>query len=310
MRRRAGGCRSQAPREVTRMSFVYRKKMTIGDWINYTLLVLFSGLCLFPFLYVASVSFTDPDAYKPFGFYLIPEKWSLAAYKYVLSTNSFLNALRNTVFITAVGTVLNIIVSFTISYALTKKTLPGRNAVMGLVIFTLVFNAGIIPNYLLVKNLGLINSHWALILSTLTNAWSILVIKSFLETLPPELEEAAKIDGSNDLGVFFRIVVPLSMPSIAAFTLFFAVAHWNTYFNALVYLTDSKKWTLQLLVKSLVIDSDSNGVGAAGASDEAVVPQEMIRMATIVLSMLPILVVYPFLQKYFVKGVMLGSVKG
>ena len=135
-------------------------------------------------------------------------------------------------------------------------------------------------------------------------------MRSFLMSLPQELEEAGKIDGCNDLGVFFRIVIPLSMPAIAAFTLFFAVYHWNTYFNALIYLSDSSKWTLQLLVKSLVIDSDSIGVGSETAGDDMIVPQETIRMATIVLSMAPILVVYPFLQKHFAKGVMLGSVKG
>lgn len=293
------------------MSFVHKKGMTAGDIINYSAIVLISVISLFPFLYVFSVSFTDPDAYVPLKYYLFPEKWSLAAYQYILSTNSFMNALKSTVYVTLVGTVLNVICSFTMAYGLTKKTMPGRGWILGIVIFTLVFNAGIVPNYLLIRELGLINSHWALILSALTNAWSIIVIKSFMDSLPAELEDAAKIDGANDLGVFFRIIIPLSMPAIAAFTLFFAVAHWNTYFNALVYLSDSTKWTLQVLVKTLVIDSDSNGVGAAGSvGDENVVPQETIRMASIVLSMLPILIVYPFLQKYFAKGVMLGSIKG
>ncbi|WP_010269052.1 carbohydrate ABC transporter permease [Paenibacillus senegalensis] len=293
------------------MSFVHKKGMTIGDVFNYSAIVLISVISLFPFLYVFSVSFTDPDAYVPLKYYLFPEKWSLAAYEYILSTNSFMNALKSTVYVTVVGTILNVICSFTMAYGLTKKTMPGRGWILGIVIFTLVFNAGIVPNYLLIRELGLINSYWALILSALTNAWSIIVIKSFMDSLPGELEDAAKIDGANDLGVFFRIIIPLSMPAIAAFTLFFAVAHWNTYFNALIYLSDSTKWTLQVLVKTLVIDSDSNGVGAAGSvGDESVVPQETIRMASIVLSMLPILVVYPFLQKYFAKGVMLGSIKG
>jgi putative aldouronate transport system permease protein len=195
------------------------------------------------------------------------------------------------------------------AYALTKKAMPGRNAMMGFIIFTLVFNAGIVPSYLLVKQLGLLNSYWALIWPALTSAWSLIIIKSFLESMPSELEDAAKIDGCSDIGVFLRIVIPLSMPAIATFTLFFAVSHWNTYFNAVIYLSDSKKWTLQVLVKSLVIDSDNAGM--AGASgDEKSIPQETIRMASIVLAMLPILVVYPFLQKHFAKGVMLGSVKG
>lgn len=291
------------------MSFVSRKKMTAFDWINYTLLALISLVCVFPFLYVFSVSFTDPDVYVPLRFYLFPEKWSLAAYSYILSTDSFVNALKSTVFITAVGTVLNLIVTFSLAYVLTKKDVPGRGPMMGFVIFTLVFSAGIVPNYLLVQNLGLLNSYWALIWPVLTNAWSLIIIKSFLESLPSELEDAARIDGCSDIGVFLRVVLPLSMPAVAAFTLFFAVSHWNTYFNALIYLSDAKKWTLQVLVKTLVIDSDNAGMAGAGG-DERSVPQETIRMASIMLAMAPILLVYPFLQKHFAKGVMLGSVKG
>jgi putative aldouronate transport system permease protein len=293
------------------MSFVASKRPTPFDYVNYALLGLISAVSVFPFIYVFAVSFTDPKAYVPLEFYLFPKKWSLAAYRYILSTNSFLNALQSTVFVTIVGTALSVIVSFTFAYALTKKTLPGRKALLGGVVFTLVFNAGILPNYLLIKELGLLNSLWSLIWSGLASAWSLIVIKSFLESLPPELEDAGRIDGCSDIGVFWRIVIPLSMPAVAAFTLFFAVAYWNTYFNALIYLSDASKWTLQVLVKSLVIDSDSNGVGVEGAaSDDAVLPQETIRMASIVLAMAPILLVYPFLQKHFAKGVMLGSVKG
>jgi putative aldouronate transport system permease protein len=293
------------------MSIVAQKKLTLFDYVNYSLLALISIVCLFPFIYVFSVSFTDPKVYIPLKFYLFPDKWSLSAYRYILSTNSFIHALKSTVFITVIGTFLNLIVSFSFAYVLTKKTLPGRKILLGAVIFTLVFNAGILPSYLLIKQLGLLNSYWSLIWPTLTSAWSLLVIKSFLESHPPELEESARIDGCTEIGVFLRIIIPLSMPAIAAFMLFFAVSHWNTYFNALIYISDSKKWTLQVLIKSLVIDSDSTGVGQAGAGgDDRIVPQETIRMAAIMLAMAPILLVYPFLQKHFAKGVMLGSVKG
>ncbi|MZQ85431.1 ABC transporter permease subunit [Paenibacillus sp. 5J-6] len=291
------------------MSYVTTKKLTVFDYINYSLLAIISIACVFPFIYVFSVSFTDPDVYVPLQFYFFPEKWSLSAYKYILSTNSFINALKSTVFVTGIGTVLSILISFTFAYVMTKKHVPGRKLMLGGVIFTLVFNAGILPNYLLMKDMNLLNSHWSLILSGLTNAWSLIVIKGFLDSLPPELEDAARIDGCSDIGVFWRIVIPLSMPAIAAFVLFFAVSYWNTYFNALVYLSDAKKWTLQVLVKSLVIDSDASGAGSVG-SDDRVLPQETIRMASIVLAMVPILVIYPFLQKHFAKGVMLGSVKG
>jgi putative aldouronate transport system permease protein len=138
----------------------------------------------------------------------------------------------------------------------------------------------------------------------------LIVVKSFMDSIHPELEESAKLDGCSDIGVFLRIVIPLSMPALAAFTLFFAVSHWNTYFHSLIYISDTKKWTLQVLIKQLVIEGDGSGVGQAGSSDSDTMPVETIRMASIVLAMLPILVVYPFLQKHFAKGVMLGSVKG
>lgn len=175
------------------MSFAVNKKMTIGDWINYIVIVVISLACLVPFFYVIVISLTDPEVYVPFQFKLWPEKWSLASYSYLLSTNSFINSLKSTLFITVVGTILNVAVTFSMAYALTKKTMPGRNLILTLVVFTLVFNAGIVPNYLLIRSLGLINSLWALILFTLTNAWSLIVVKSFMDSLPPEsLSEMAK----------------------------------------------------------------------------------------------------------------------
>ncbi|NHN31477.1 carbohydrate ABC transporter permease [Paenibacillus agricola] len=294
------------------MSFVHQKHLTPVDWVNYTLLAFISLVCLFPFLYVVSVSLTDPEVYVPLKFYLVPEQWSFASYKFVLGNDNFINALKSTVWVTIVGTAFNLVFTFTMAYGLTKKWFPGRNLILGCVIVTLVFNPGLVPNYLLVKELGMLNSYWALILPSITNAWSLIVVKSFMDSLPSEMEDAAKIDGCNDLGVFMRIVLPLSMPALAAFSLFFAVAHWNTYFNAMIYLSDSKKWTLQVLIKTMIIDSDAIGFGpdAGSAGDKAAIPQETIKMATIVLSMLPIIIIYPWLQKYFAQGVMLGSIKG
>ena len=292
------------------MSYLQNRKMNGGDWLNYSLIVLMSLVCIFPLLYVFSVSFTDPDAYRAFTFTLWPRKWSLAAYRYILSTSSFANSLRATAFVTIVGTALNLFFTYTFAYGLTRKGLPGRGIFLGAVFFTLIFNAGIVPNYLLVKSLGLLNTPWSLILFTLTNSWSLIVVKSFLQTLPMELEEAAIIDGCNDVGVFFRIIVPLSGASIAAFTLFFAVSHWNSYFYPLMFISDSKKWMLQVLVKTLVIDSEAIAVGTAGSSEYGRIPDETIRLASIMLAMAPILVLYPFLQRYFVRGVMIGAIKG
>ena len=283
--------------------------MLVGDYINYTLLALISLTCIVPLLYVISISLTDPKTYVPFKLYFIPEHVSLESYKYILGTNSFANSLKSTVFITAVGTVLNLAVTFSMAYALTKTYMPGYKFFYMMVVVTLFFNAGVIPTYLVIRSLGLLNSYWALILGSLTSAWNLVVVRSFLLTIPASLEESASLDGCTEIGIFWRIVLPLSMPAIATFTLFFAVAHWNTYFNAMLYISDTKKWTLQVLVKQLVIDSDGMGIGQAIDSDSAP-PKETMRMAAVILSMLPIVVVYPFLQKHFAKGVMIGSIKG
>ncbi len=196
------------------------------------------------------------------------------------------------------------------AYGLTDKKMPFRGLIYGLVIFSLVFNAGIIPTYLVVNELGLMNSHWALIIPTLTNAFSLIVVKSFMDSLPKELIESAKIDGCTDIGVFIRIIIPLSKPAIAAFVIIFAVVHWNTFFNALLFLTDSEKWTLQVWLKSLVVGNNASSAGAEMSIGDAAPPSETLQLSAIILSMLPILVVYPFMQKHFAKGVMLGSVKG
>ena len=288
-----------------------KKRITVFDIIVYTIITITSVLCLMPFLYVISISLTDPSVYVPFTFYIFPEKISLRTYTYILQKPDFIYALRSTLFITVIGTILNSIVTFTFAYGLTKKDLPMRKFFLALVMFALLFNSGTIPNYWLVRSMGLINSYWSVILPVLTDAWSIVIARSFLQNLPSEIEESAMIDGCTYVQVFFRIIIPLSMAAIASLTLFFAVGHWNVYFKPLIYLTDYKKRTLQVYVKMLLVDSiTQEGNQAIGGADDMAPPSETLRMATVVLAMLPILCVYPFVQKYFMKGVMLGSVKG
>ena len=285
-------------------------RMTPVDWCIYIFLGIISFVCVLPFVYILSVSFTSTSAYRPFQFYIIPSEWSLEAYQYILSTHSFINSLRSTLFVAIIGTAFNLIVTMTFAYALTKTRIPGYKLFHIMVIVTLFFSAGTIPTFLVVRNLGLLNSLWALILSSLTSAWDIVVVRSFFKSIPLTLEESARMDGCNDLGIFFRIIIPLSMPVIATFTLFFAVRHWNTYFNALIYISDTSKWTLQLMIKQLVIEGDASGVAQSMMGADVKPPQETMRMASVVLSMLPIMCVYPFLQKHFAKGVMIGSIKG
>ena len=218
--------------------------------------------------------------------------------------------MQNTFFVTIFGTVGNLLTTFTLAYTLSKSYVPGVRLMNRPVVFTLIFHAGIVPTYIMVKDLGLIDSFGALIFPPLTSAWNLVVVRSFMKSLPGEVEEAARINGCNDLGIFLRIVIPLSMASIAAFTLFFAVANWNAYFAPMIYISDTRKWTFQVPLKSMIIDSQAIGYGYSQASDQRVPPQETIKMEIIVLTMLPILVIYPFLQMHFAKGIMLGSVKG
>lgn len=290
------------------MTFTTNKRMTVTDYAIYVILFIAGAVCILPFLYVISVSLTDPGVYVPYRLVLIPEVLSLESYKYLLRADSFMNSMRNSVFITIVGTALSLAVTFSFAFGISKKTLPGRKFFNIFIIITLLFNAGIIPNYILVQKLGLTNSLWALILTMMTSAWDVIVVRTFISAIPGEMEEAAMVEGCNDLQIFTRIIVPLSKPAIASYTLIFAVLYWNVYFYSMLYISDPLKWTLQVLVKSLIVDSSQDAAGSYG--DGKVVPIETIRYAAVVLSMLPILVVYPFLQKYFVSGMTVGAVKG
>lgn len=284
-----------------------RRRVTPYDIVVGAIVLLISLISLLPFFYIFSVSFTDPSAYVPFKVIWFPEKFSLASYEYVLGSGDFMSALYSTTLITVVGTVLNLLITFTFAYGITKKHLPLRGFFTGLVVFQMLFDPGIIPKYILVKDLGLLNSYWSCILPTLTNAWSVMVAKSFLESIPSELEEAAIIDGSSQIGSFVRIILPLSLASVATLALFFAVGNWNMYVKPLMYLSDTKMRTLQVYLKGLLVDGDSWGMGV---TDDVRVPTETLRMSAVILAMLPILVVYPFVQRYFIKGAMIGSVKG
>lgn len=287
------------------------EKRSLFDYINYMLLTLISLSMLFPFFYVLSVSLTDPEIYVAGEFILIPKEFSLDAYKVVLRTGQLWNSVKSTVFITVVGTILNLFVTMTFAYVLSKKDMPGWKFFTYMVLFILIFNAGLIPNYLLIRELGLMDSLWALILPGLTNPWSLFVVRSFYTTIPRSLEEAALIDGANDLQIFAKIIIPLSKPVMAAFALFFAVGLWNTYLNGIFYIRDASKWPLQVFLSQMIIEGNEalGSVSDYHLYNEVPPPSETIKMASLVLVMLPIIVVYPFLQKYFAKGVLIGSVK-
>ncbi|SDD51113.1 putative aldouronate transport system permease protein [Paenibacillus sp. UNCCL117] len=285
----------------------------LGDIINAGVLGVLALLMLFPFYYIFVVSFTSYEEYIISELVLWPKSWVPDAYAYIISSREFIRSIGVTVLITVVGCLANLFFTATMAYALTRN-IWGQKVFLLLVVFTFVFHAGMIPTYLMVKATGLIDSYWALILPSVINPFNLIVIRQFFLNIPSELNEAALIDGANDLQIFSKIIIPLSKPAFAAFGLFYAVLQWNTYFAAILYLNDPAKYTVQVILRQIVILNDVSDSLASAARDAAQnehkPPGETIGMAAILFATVPILIVYPFLQKHFAKGVMLGSVKG
>ncbi|MDR1541292.1 MAG: carbohydrate ABC transporter permease [Clostridiales bacterium] len=268
-----------------------------------------SVVMIIPILHVVASSFSSQAALIQSKFLLFPTDFSLDAYKYVFSTSTFMDGMKISLLITVAGTALKMLVTLMLAYALAHKDMPGRKIINYAVLITLVFSAGMIPNFITFTSYGLKNSLWALILPALIDPFNLIVIRSFIQEIPAEIEESAKIDGANDARILFSIIVPLSMATIATFSLFYAVVIWNSYFDAILYINEAKKFPVQVLLRQIILLSGSLG-DSSGMGLDFYVPPRTVRMAVITAATAPILVVYPFLQKYFAKGVMLGSVKG
>jgi putative aldouronate transport system permease protein len=278
------------------------------DVLNVMLLLSLAAVTLLPLLYILAGSFASESEIDTRPFFLWPRQVATDAYSFMFATDTFVRALLTTVGVTLVGTLIQVGLTLTMAYPLSKRYLPGRVLVLNLIIFTLVFSGGMIPTYLVVRSLGLLDSYWALILPLAVNPFYLLIVKSFFQELPEALEEAARIDGCTELGVFRRIVLPLSKPVIATFSLFYAVGIWNDYMSPLLYINDERKWTLQVLVRQLTAPN-ADSANMLGAQSTVFFPEQGLKFAVIVLATLPILLVYPFLQKHFAKGVLIGSVK-
>jgi putative aldouronate transport system permease protein len=281
----------------------------VFDYLNYAALLIIAILTILPFLYILSVSFATSREVLTKKFILFPTTFSLDAYAYIFSTGTIMRSLFVTIFITVVGTLLNLLLTCLTAYPLARKELMGRRTMMLMVTFTLLFSGGMIPTFLVVKSMGLLDSVWSLILPTAVSAFILIVIRNFFQQLPDGLEEAAKIDGCSDIRILFSIVLPLSLPALATFSLFYAVGHWNAFFNAVLYINDHTKWPIQVWMRQIVILAQS-GVGDSSIAGDAAPQSQTIKMAVIVVSTLPIMLVYPFLQKHFAQGVLMGSVKG
>lgn len=289
-----------------------RTKASVAfDVINYGLLALFAIISILPILYVISASLTTQEELLRKTIVLIPTQLTFSAYKYILSTNTLIHSVFNSIVITLVGTFINILVTSLTAYPLSKPYFRGRKIIMMLVVFTMLFNGGMIPSYLLVTGLNLNNTFWSLWLPGAISAYYLILLKNFFQQLPAEIEEAAEIDGCNEWQILFKIVLPLSLPAIATFSLFYAVGHWNAYFNALLYISDSDKWPVTVWLRQIVLLSTGGFSDATSVSDAAKsVPPQSVSYAVIVVATIPVLMIYPFLQKYFAKGALVGSVKG
>lgn len=275
---------------------------------NTALLVLLCVVTIYPFVHVASIAFsTYPEAIRT-GLHLYPREVDLSSIKRVFAAPEIWTAYYNTVWRTVIGTVLSVLVTGMGAYALSKKTLPFRRTIMTMFVFTMYFSGGIIPAFLLMRSLHLLNSRWAMVLPHLVWGFNIIVMRNFFMTIPESLEESAQIDGASDFRIFFAIIVPLSLAVIATIAMWMGVFHWNAYFDNLIYMTDRGKYVLQRMIRSLIIDADMGGLESM--NDASVLSPEQLKAATILISTIPILFVYPFAQKYFIKGVMIGGVKG
>lgn len=279
------------------------------DAFNVILLTLIGLSAVLPFIYIVSASFSSEHIVAKGTFLLFPTDVTLDAYKYIFSTNTLVRSMMISLYVTLVGTLINLILTSLMAYPLAHHRLRGRRTLLILVLFTMLFTGGLIPTYIVVKSLGLINSLWALMIPNAISAFNLIILKNFFQQIPDGLQESAKIDGANDMQILLRIVLPLSAPALATFALFYAVGHWNSYFNAIIYLNDSDKWPIQVMLRQIVILAQS-GFADSSSLEDAILPAETVKMAVITFATAPILMVYPFLQKHFAKGVLLGSVKG
>jgi len=274
--------------------------------INTVVLIILGLTTLLPFIHLVSVSISESHFVQSGNIGLLPKGFNIAPYKYVIHNPKILSAYSITILVTVVGTIISILVTSLMAYPLGKKDLVGRKVIMKLIIFTMIFNGGLVPNYILIRNLGLINSVWSMILPVAVSAWNLIILKNFFQSIPESLEEAANIDGCSDIGILFKIIIPLSLPAISTIALFYAVPYWNTFMSAVMYINKADRFPLQVFLRQLVVAGDTGDLASVGISG---VSSEALKAASIMAATIPILLVYPFIQNYFVKGVMVGSIK-
>jgi putative aldouronate transport system permease protein len=262
-------------------------------------------------LYVVFASFSDPGEIAIHrGILWAPKGFQIDAYKLVLKNPDILSGYKNTIFYVVVGTALNVLITSMLAYTLSRKGLLLNNAIMFMIVVTMFFSGGMIPGYILMTNLGLMGSRWAIILPGLVNTMNLIIMRTSFMGIPESLEEAARIDGANDMVILFKVVLPLSLPVISVMVLFYGVGHWNSWFGAMLYLRDRGLYPLQLILREILIFSSTDDMMVSLGTRRGQDMSEIIKYATIMVATVPILAIYPFMQKYFVKGVMVGAIKG
>jgi putative aldouronate transport system permease protein len=285
-----------------------RKKLDVSLIVITVILIIWGIIVLFPFYNALMISLVPQETYYKTPILLYPKNITFRAYQYVLYWKNLMVGFKNTLFVLIVGTTYNVVLTTLTAYALTKK-IPGRKLFKTLIIFTMFFGGGLLPSYLLIVHLHLMNSLWAMILPSGVSVFNMLLMQSYFYTLPDEFEESARMDGAGELNILFRIILPLCKPMLATITLYYAVDRWNEWYNGMLYMQKISKWPLQLFIRNML--SNANMIAeAVPASQRQQLFNAGMQMAAVVVTMIPIVCVYPFLQKYFVKGITLGGVKG
>ncbi|MDF2927123.1 MAG: transporter permease subunit [Paenibacillaceae bacterium] len=289
-------------------------RLSTGDRIfyaiNYFLLSLAALSCLYPLINICAISLSGNDAVLSGRVYLWPVDVSMESYQILLAGTPILRSFRNSLIITLTGTLLSLFFTFLAAYPLSRRGFYGRRPFTLAIVFTMIFSSGVIPQYLLVKSIGLIDSYWAIWCLGLISAYNMLIMKNYFENLPDELEEAARIDGAGELTYITRIVLPISVPMIATISLFYGVGLWNSFMNVLIYINDTTKFNMSVLVQQMIRSQSLTQDFALRPEEMQQVTPEGVKSAGVMIMIIPLLIVYPFIQKYFVKGVMIGAVKG
>jgi len=284
------------------------------DTINIIIMLLSALIFIYPIYFILIASFSDPNLVNTGKVLFVPKGITFIGYKKILANDSIWLGYRNTIIYTTLGTFINVFLTITSGYVLSRKDLIGRNVILFFFTFTMFFSGGMIPTYMLVKSLGITNTVWAMVLPNAMSVWNMMIAKTFFSTsIPDELLEAAFLDGCGNLRFFSLIVLPLSKAIIAVMVLFYAVAHWNSFFNALIYLESQTKYPLQLVLRNILLVNQMNDASMLDDISAVIERQklaELLKYGIIIVSSVPILILYPFIQKYFVRGVMIGSIKG